>query len=118
MECVPVQVDRVLCVRVRVRRMILSGIRNVGGKTPTHWSTKGARRDADLNALVCLEAVDGPLWQKVRRLLCATQNLQQYRDARRIERIAIDVERRVRDILCSRNVKNYVSFAHKERSPV
>jgi hypothetical protein len=31
-ECVSVQVDRVLCVRVRVRRMIPSGIRNAGGK--------------------------------------------------------------------------------------
>jgi hypothetical protein len=64
------------------------------------------------------EAVDGPLGQKVRHLLCAAQDLQQYRDGRRIERIAIDVERRFRDILCSRNVKSYVSFSRKEYSQI
>jgi hypothetical protein len=70
-ERVPMQVDRVL-------RDVCDTVRNPECRWQilTHRSTDSACRDADLNALVPFETVDGPIWQKVRRLLRATQDLQ------------------------------------------
>ena len=46
-----------------------------------HRSTKGACRKTNLDALLALERVDGPFWEKVRRRHTA-QDLEQYRDVR------------------------------------
>ena len=78
MEVVPMQVNRMLY------RWYSQDTHDHSANTCTaHRSTKskGACRNADLDALLAPEIVDGPFWEKVRRLY-TVQDLKQYRNVR------------------------------------
>ena len=72
MEIVPVQMDRVLFMKVTGLNFMILEL----GFGVTYWAANGTSGNCQLNALVRIETIDTVFWKKIRCFLDTTKDLE------------------------------------------